>query len=218
MVAAATMAVAHAHPTLVSHGKTLVTATAVAHRGAISAGHRPRARQETSNHASHVTKCSAKTRAARVLTWATSVTTSTNVNRPAMCLRDSPHPACPRAALVVAAEAAIVVAAEVAIAAQEPETGVVARDRAVVAEVTRVAGFNADQVAKYLPKKLRASFCRVRSNPLWCATLRGFLAIALIAKSAPRVMFRQRGRLFGKGTSQRLHPRVHQLQFARKFA
>lgn len=169
-VAAATMAVAHAHPTLVSHGKTLVTAIAEVHRGAISAGHRPRARQETSNHASRVMKCSAKTRAARVLTWATSVTTSTNVNRPAMCLRDSPHPASPRVALVVAAEAAIGVAA-LAIAAAGPVTGVVAHDRAAVAEVTRAADFSADRVAKYFPQKASGFFLLCKLKPLWSAIL-----------------------------------------------
>lgn len=168
-VAAATMAVAHAHPTLASHGKTRVTATAVAHHGAISAGHKPRARQETSNHASRVMKCSAKTRAAPVLTWATSVTTSTNVNRPATCQRDSPHPACPHG-VVVAAEVAIVVAA-LAIAAQEPVTGVVARDRAAVAEVTRVADFNADRIAKYFPQKASGFFLLCSLKPaLVCHT------------------------------------------------
>ena len=53
-VVAATTAVAHAHPTLASHGKTRVTATAEVHRVAISAGRKPRVRQETSNHASRV--------------------------------------------------------------------------------------------------------------------------------------------------------------------
>jgi hypothetical protein len=103
-----------------------------------------------------------------------------------MCQPDSPHPACPRAAVVVAAEAAIVaVAAAVAIAAEEPVTGVLAHDRAAVAEVIRVAGFNADRVAKYFPQKLRASFCCVRSNPLWCATLSVLFGDCLDCQTGP---------------------------------
>lgn len=154
VVVAQTTAAAHAHPTQASHGKTLATATAAAQRVAISAGHKPRARQGTTSHASRAMKCSARTHAAPVLTWATSATTLTNVNRPATYRPDSPHPACPRAAAVVVAvaEAAIVVvvvvaAAAVGIAAAGPVTGVVARDRAAVAEATRAAGFNADPLA-----------------------------------------------------------------------
>lgn len=145
VVVAVTTAVARVHPTLASQGKTRVTATVAAHREAISAGHKRRAHQETSNHASRVTKCSDKTHAAPVLTWATSVTTSTNANRPAMYQRDFPRPVCPRGA-VLAAEAATVEAA-VAIAAVGPATGAVARDRAAVAEAIRVADLTAEPVA-----------------------------------------------------------------------
>lgn len=220
-VAAATTAVAHAHPTLASHGKTLVTATAEVHRVAISAGHKPRARQETSNHASRVMKCSAKTHAAPVLTWATSAMTSTNVNRPAMCQRDSPHPACPRAAAVVVAEAAIVVvvvAAALAIAAAGPVTGVVAHDRAAVAEVTRAADFNADRVAKYFPKKASGFFLLCKLKPLCSAILTVLFGDCLDRQTGPTGHVQKARGLFGQGTSQRLHPRVHQLHFARKFA
>jgi hypothetical protein len=82
---------------------------------------------------------------------------------------DSPHRVCPRAAVVVA-EAVTVAAAVVAIAAAGPVIGVVAHDRAAVAEVTRVAGFNADRVAEYFSKKLRATFCCIHSYVSWCAT------------------------------------------------
>ena len=222
-VAAATTAVAHAHPTLASHGKTRVTATAEVHRVAISAGRKPRVRQETSSHASRVMKCSAKTHAAPVLTWATNATTLTSVNRPAMCQRDSPHPACPRAAAVVVAEAAIVAvvvaaAAALAIAAAGPVTGVVAHDRAAVAEVTRAADFNADRVAKYFPKKASGFFLLCKLKTLCSAILTVLFGDCLDRQTGPTGHVQKARGLFGQGTSQRLHPRVHQLHFARKFA
>ena len=149
------LAEAPAPPTRASHANNQVSIKATATNTARSRrGHRA-----TSNHAFRVKNNSAKTHAARALTWASSATTSTNANRPAMCLLASRPLASHRAAAAVAVAgvvtamgvAAVVVAAEAAIAAAVVavvETGAeAAHARAVVVAVaaaTRVAGFSAD--------------------------------------------------------------------------
>jgi hypothetical protein len=147
--APATTAAAHAPPTQASPVKTQVTAATVQHSHAVSAGHKRRARQETTNPVSHVMKCNARTHAAPVLTWASNVTTSTNANRVAMCQPAFLRLACPH----VAPEADGVATVAVVIAALAPGTGVVAHDRAAAAEVTRVADFSADWVPGQLLEK-----------------------------------------------------------------
>ena len=147
--AAATTAAALAPPTQASRVKTQVTAVMVQPSHAASAGHKPHARQETTNHASRVMKCSVRTHAARAWTWVTSATTSTNANRAAMCQPAFLRLACPHVAL----EADGVATVAVVIAALAPVTGVVAHDRAAAAEVTRVADFNADWVPGQLLEK-----------------------------------------------------------------
>lgn len=145
--AAATTAAAHAPPTQGSHGKTqgmvAETARPMGHRLAANAAHTARARQETTNRASRVTKSSAKTHAAPALTWVkTSATLSTNVSQPAMYQRGSRHLACPHAAVAEAAEAAIAAAAAAA------ETSVAAgRDPAVADGEILAAGFGVNRFA-----------------------------------------------------------------------
>lgn len=136
--AVATTAVAHAHLTPASQGKTLVMAQvmvqAMVARHAASAAHKAHAPHATTSHACRVMKCSARILAAPVLTWASSVTTSTNASRPAMCLPAFHHLACRLAALVAVAGVAIAVVAVVTLVA-------------AVAEAIRVAGFGADPIA-----------------------------------------------------------------------
>ena len=143
-VAAVTTAVARVPPTLVSHGKTLVTVLvmATAARHVASVAHKAHALRVTTKHANHVMKCSARTHVAHVLTWASSVTTLTSASRPAMCQRAFHHLACQRAALVAVAGVAIAaVAAVVTLVEAAP-----AQVAAVVGAI-RAAGFDADPIA-----------------------------------------------------------------------
>ena len=137
-MAAATMAGVHAPPTLVNHGRTQVTALATEHRHAASAVHKPHG-PRVMNSANRAKKCSARTHAAPVLTWASSATTLTIVSPPVMCLPAFHPPACLRAALAVAAGAAIA-AAVAAVAVARAQV-------AAVAEVIRAAGFDANRPA-----------------------------------------------------------------------
>lgn len=141
--AALTSGVARAHPTPASLGKTLATAAATVPRCEAIAAHKGHAHHATNSHASHVMNSNAKTHVARVSTWASSATISTNANRPAMCQQASPHQACPRAAAAaVEGEAAIAVAV-VAV--------VVAHALAAVAGATRAADISADRATEKLP-------------------------------------------------------------------
>ena len=157
--AAATMAGVHAPPTLVSHGRTQATALATEPRHAASAVHKPHVLCVTNNNANRARKCSARTHAAPVLIWASSVTTLTIASPPVMCQQASHPPACLRAALAVAAGAAIAVAAVVVVVAATSA----AADRAQVAAVAgviRAAGFGANRPAGQVSKKkqLQAAF------------------------------------------------------------
>ena len=143
--AAATTAVAHAPPILASQGKILVTAQVTAPvmvaRHVANAAHKPHAQRAMTSHASRVMKCSARTHAAPVLTWASSATTSTNVSPPAMYQQASHHPVCLRAAVAVAAGVAIAaVVVATSVAAARAQVG-------AVVGATRVAGFGAKQLA-----------------------------------------------------------------------
>ena len=66
----------------------------------------PPAHRQGINPACHVKNNSAKTHAARALTWAISATISTNASRPAMCQRAFLHRASHHAVVVVVVEAA----------------------------------------------------------------------------------------------------------------
>ena len=148
------LAEAPALPTRASHANNQVSIKATA----ISTARKGHARHATNSRAFRVKNNNAKTHAAPALTWASSATTSTNANRPAMCLLASRplasrHAAAAAVAEVVTAMAVAVAAvvAEAAIAAVAVvavETGAeAAHARAVavaVAAATRVAGFSAD--------------------------------------------------------------------------
>ena len=148
------LAEAPALPTRASHANNQVSIKATA----ISTARKGHARHATNSRAFRVKNNNAKTHAAPALTWASSATTSTNANRPAMCLLASRplasrHAAAAAVAEVVTAMAVAVAAvvAEAAIAAVAVavvETGAgAAHARAVVVAVaaaTRVAGFSAN--------------------------------------------------------------------------
>ena len=145
--AAVTTAVDHEPPTLGSQDKVQTLAKATEARHVASAAHKPHAHSviismkvSRASRASRVMKYSARTHAARGLTWASSATTLTNANPPAMCLQAFRHPACQRAAL--AAVAGVATAAVAVAAAVILEVAV--RALAVVAGVTRAAGFGVD--------------------------------------------------------------------------
>ena len=157
--AVATTAVVHAPPTRVSHDKIRVTARAMvpamAVRHAANAAHQPHALHATISHANRVMKCSARTHAAPVLTWASSATTSTNASRPAMCQQAFHRLARPRVAQAVVGEAAIAAAVEAA------ETSVAAAHApAVAAGATLAAGFGANRLVGEIAikKQLQAAF------------------------------------------------------------
>ena len=151
------LAEAPALPTRASHANNQVSIKATA----ISTARKGHARHATNSRAFRVKNNNAKTHAAPALTWASSATTSTNANRPAMCLLAS-RPLASRHAAVAAAAAvaevvtamAVAVAAVVAeaaiaaVAVAVVETGAgAAHARAVavaVAAATRVAGFSAN--------------------------------------------------------------------------
>ena len=145
--AAATTAVAHAPPTPVSHGKTQVmaqvTAPVMVDRHVANVAHKPHALRATiSTNASHVMKCSARTRAAHVSIWASSATILMTASLPAMCQQASHHPVCLRAAAAVAAGAVIAAVGVVAAAS----VAAVRAQVVVVGEIL-VADFGADQLA-----------------------------------------------------------------------
>ena len=160
ITAVATTAAAHAPPTLGSLGRTLVMVQVIAQvvtpvmaaPHAVSVVRKARAHHATTltnaSHVSRVTKYSARTHAARALTWASSATISTSVSLPAMCQQAFHHPVCLHAAAVVAgvviaaAVAVAVVAATLVGAARAP-----AAVAAVVVEATRVVDFGADSAA-----------------------------------------------------------------------
>ena len=149
LAAAATMAVARAPPTRVSHAKTQATVQAVAlvtvARHAASVARKARAhRAMTNSHASRAMKCSARTLAARVSTWATSPIILMTVNPPAMCLLAFRHPGCQRAVEVVAAGAAIGAAAVVVVVVT---LAAVARAQEAVAAAIQAADSGADRSA-----------------------------------------------------------------------
>ena len=152
-MAAATMAGVHAPPTLVSHGRTQATALATELRHAASAVHRPHAPRVMNNNANRARKCSARTHAARVLIWASSVTTLTIASPPVMCLQASHPPVCLRAALAVAAGAAIaVVVVATLVAAAHAQV-------AAVVGVIRAADFGANRPAGQILIKKAALGC-----------------------------------------------------------
>ena len=147
------LAGALALPTRASHANNQVSIKATA----ISTARKGHARHATNSRAFRVKNNNAKTHAAPALTWASSATTSTNANRPAMCLLAS-RPLASRHAAVAAAVAEVVTAMAVAVAAVVAEAAIAAvavvavetgaeaaHARAVaVAAATRVAGFSAD--------------------------------------------------------------------------
>ena len=140
------MAGVHAPPTLVSHGRTQATALATEPRHAANAAHKPHAPRVMNNSANRARKCSARTHAAHVLTWASSATTLTIASPPVMCQQASHHPACLRAALAVAAGAAIAVAA-VAVVVAATSVAAARAQVAAVAGVIQLAGFGANRPA-----------------------------------------------------------------------
>ena len=80
VAAAATLAAAHVHPIVVSRGKTPgMVAVMVKVNHAASVAHKARAHRIATSRACRATKSSAKTRAARASTWASSTTTLTTV-------------------------------------------------------------------------------------------------------------------------------------------
>ena len=147
--AVATTAVVHAPPTRVSHDKIRVTARAMvpamAARHAASAAHQLHALHATISHANRVMKCSARTRAAPVLTWASSATTSTTASQPVMCLQAFRRQVCRRGALVAVAGVAT---AAVAVAVAVVTLAEAVRARAVAAGVIQAAGSGADEIVR----------------------------------------------------------------------
>ena len=146
--AAATTAVAHAPPTPVSHGKTQVmaqvTAPVMVDRHVANVAHKPHALRATiSTNASHVMKCSARTRAAHASIWASSATILMTASPPAMYQQASHHPVCLRAAVAVVA-GAVIAAVVVVVAATSVAA---ARAQVVVVGEILVADFGADQLA-----------------------------------------------------------------------
>ena len=145
--------VARAQPIRASHGQIQVTAITAITAVAASVAHKARARYAmTSNRAHRVTKFSARTHAARVLTWASSATTLTNASQPAMCQQAFHHQACQRAAAVVEEAVTVVlvveaIAAVVAAAVAAVVTGaaVVRVQVAAAVGATRAVGFNASR-------------------------------------------------------------------------
>ena len=138
--AAATTAVAHAHPTLASQGRTQVTAMSVASRAVNNVAHKPHAHHGTNSPARREMKYNARTHAAPALTWVSSATTLTNASPPVMCQRAFHLQVCQHAAAV--AEAAIV-----AVAAETSAVAAVRAQVAAVAVATPAAGFGADRLA-----------------------------------------------------------------------
>ena len=141
-MAAAITAVAPVPPTPASHAKILVmvpvmaqvTALVMAARHAVSVVRKAHAPRATINRVFRVMKFSAKTHAARVSTWASSATISTNASQPAMCRPASRHLACPHAAAAVAGA----VIAEEAAAARARVAAVVGAIRAAGSVVDRL--------------------------------------------------------------------------------
>lgn len=159
ITAVATTAAAHAPPTLGSLGRTLVMVQVIAQvvtpvtaaPHAVSVVRKARAHHATTltnaSHVSRVTKYSARTHAARALTWASSATISTSVSLPAMCQQAFHHPVCLHAAAVVAGVVIAAVAVAVVAATLVEAARALAAVAAVVVEATRVVDFGADSAA-----------------------------------------------------------------------
>ena len=105
------------------------------------------------NNANRATRCSARTHAAPVLTWASSATTLTIASPPVMCLQASHPPVCLRAALAVAAGAAIAVVVVVVVVVAATSAAAARAQVAAVAGVIRAAGFGANRPAGQVSKK-----------------------------------------------------------------
>ena len=160
MVAVADLAGARAHPTPDSHARIRAMAREVVSHQVSHGKPMHRGSATRKRHASTASN-SARTHAARAWTWAkTSAMTLTNANLPAMCQQASHHPACPRAAAVVAVEAAIVVvAAETSVeAARALVAAAVVAEQVVADAATARAVVAVHSAADKKKRALRALF------------------------------------------------------------